>query len=272
MTDLMTIREAAEYFGAAEGTIRYWIEKGLLVKVVDGKGTKSISRKSAENLKAQYNDIAVQEQAITAYKQELQVERDSLKREIHETKAERGFTLQNIDFISELLTTISDSVPSYSLTRREQEILQAIIKGKTYREIGTVLNLTSNRVQQIAKRSLREIAIACKYYHTLIQENDTLKEQIKTLQTALNTANGKLKELFIEETVIESQPLFLMRLENMDLSVRTLHYMQALEITTLGQLVAYKRSDLLKVRNFGKKSITELDELLEKHGLTWRNL
>ena len=55
----------------------------------------------------------------------------------------------------------------------------------------------------------------------------------------------------------------------MDLSVRALNCLKAAEVETLGQLVRYHRADLLKFRNFGKKSLTELDELLERNGLAF---
>ena len=59
------------------------------------------------------------------------------------------------------------------------------------------------------------------------------------------------------------------RLADMDLSVRALNCLKAAEVETLGQLVAFHRSELLKFRNFGKKSLTELDELLEKNNLSF---
>ena len=55
----------------------------------------------------------------------------------------------------------------------------------------------------------------------------------------------------------------------MNLSVRALNCLKAANVSTLGELVRYQKSELLKFRNFGKKSLTELDELLEKHGLTF---
>ena len=55
--------------------------------------------------------------------------------------------------------------------------------------------------------------------------------------------------------------------KNVDLG--TVKMLEDAEVDTLGQLVKYHRSDLLKFRNFGKKSLTELDELLEKNGLAF---
>ena len=55
----------------------------------------------------------------------------------------------------------------------------------------------------------------------------------------------------------------------MDLSVRALNCLKAAEVDTLGDLVSFTKSDLMKFRNFGKKSLTELDELVEGKGLTF---
>ena len=55
----------------------------------------------------------------------------------------------------------------------------------------------------------------------------------------------------------------------MDLSVRALNCLKAADVDTLGELVQFNKTDLLKFRNFGKKSLTELDELVESKNLTF---
>jgi DNA-directed RNA polymerase subunit alpha len=55
----------------------------------------------------------------------------------------------------------------------------------------------------------------------------------------------------------------------MDLSVRALNCLKSAEVYTLGDLFQYQRNDLLKFRNFGKKSLTELDELVEVKNLSF---
>ncbi len=66
----------------------------------------------------------------------------------------------------------------------------------------------------------------------------------------------------IDEDTIHIRQLLKTKLVDLDLSVRALNCLKAADIETLGELVAMNRSDLLKFRNFGKKSLTELDELL----------
>jgi DNA-directed RNA polymerase subunit alpha len=55
----------------------------------------------------------------------------------------------------------------------------------------------------------------------------------------------------------------------MDLSVRALNCLKAAEVDTLGDLVSFNKNDLMKFRNFGKKSLTELDELVAVKNLTF---
>ena len=69
-----------------------------------------------------------------------------------------------------------------------------------------------------------------------------------------------------EQTAVYSpSPL----LADMDLSVRALNCLKAAEVETLGELVSYSKSDLMKFRNFGKKSLTELEELVHAKGLNF---
>ena len=59
------------------------------------------------------------------------------------------------------------------------------------------------------------------------------------------------------------------KLVDMDLSVRALNCLKAADVETLGELVQFNRNDLLKFRNFGKKSLTELEALLENNNLNF---
>jgi DNA-directed RNA polymerase subunit alpha len=56
---------------------------------------------------------------------------------------------------------------------------------------------------------------------------------------------------------------------DMDLSVRALNCLKAADVETLGELVSFNKNDMLKFRNFGKKSLTELEDLVEAKGLTF---
>ena len=111
-----------------------------------------------------------------------------------------------------------------------------------------------------------------------IHPKDALKEAAKILiyhfmlfsdeKIMMEKPGGDITEDFDEE-VLHMRQLLKTKLVDMDLSVRALNCLKAADVDTLGQLVSFHRSDLLKFRNFGKKSLTELDEVLEKYNLTF---
>ena len=104
-----------------------------------------------------------------------------------------------------------------------------------------------------------------------IHPKDALKEAAKILiqhfmlfsdeKMTLNMEeNGGAEEF--DEDVLHMRQLLKTKLLDLDLSVRALNCLKAAEVDTVGDLVRYNRNDLLKFRNFGKKSLTELDDLL----------
>jgi len=104
-----------------------------------------------------------------------------------------------------------------------------------------------------------------------IHPKDALKEAAKILiyhfmlfsdeKITLDSDEKFANEEFDEE-VLHMRQLLKTKLVDMDLSVRALNCLKAADVDTLGELVTYNRNDLLKFRNFGKKSLTELDDLL----------
>lgn len=105
-----------------------------------------------------------------------------------------------------------------------------------------------------------------------IHPKDALKEASKILifhfmlfsdeKITLDSDEKAANEEFDEE-VLHMRQLLKTKLVDMDLSVRALNCLKAADVETLGELVTFNKNDLLKFRNFGKKSLTELDELLD---------
>ena len=72
-----------------------------------------------------------------------------------------------------------------------------------------------------------------------------------------------------DETSLHMRQLLKTKLVDLDLSVRALNCLKAADVETLGDLVSYNKNDLLKFRNFGKKSLTELEDLVDNKGLSF---
>lgn len=106
------------------------------------------------------------------------------------------------------------------------------------------------------KDALKEAAKILIYHFMLFSdENITLVPDEKTVSEDFDEGSLHIRQLLKTKLV------------DLDLSVRALNCLKAAEVETLGELVAYNRNDLLKFRNFGKKSLTELDELVKSRGL-----
>ena len=106
------------------------------------------------------------------------------------------------------------------------------------------------------KNALQEAAkILIHHFMLFSDERITLEQEAK-----------KETEEF-DESSMHMRQLLKTKLVDMDLSVRALNCLKAADIETLGDLVSFNKNDLLKFRNFGKKSLTELEELVESKGL-----
>ena len=77
------------------------------------------------------------------------------------------------------------------------------------------------------------------------------------------------EESIVDEHVLHMRKLLKTSLEDMDLSVRAYNCLKAAKINSLSELVRYETHELLKFRNFGKKSLVEIEELLVEKGLTF---
>lgn len=111
-----------------------------------------------------------------------------------------------------------------------------------------------------------------------IHPKDALTEAAKTLihhfmlfsdeRITLEADEISQTETYDEES-LHMRQLLKTNLVDMDLSVRALNCLKAAEVETLGELVSYNKNDLMKFRNFGKKSLTELEELVSVKGLNF---
>ena len=109
-----------------------------------------------------------------------------------------------------------------------------------------------------------------------IAPKDALKESAKILihhfmlfsdEKITVDAEAQAPTEELDENSLHIRQLLKAKLVDLDLSVRALNCLKAADVETLGDLVAYNKNDLLKFRNFGRKSLTELEELVDSKGL-----
>ena len=120
-----------------------------------------------------------------------------------------------------------------------------------------IIEITTNG-SILPKDALKEAAKILIYHFMLFSD-----EKI-TLESPEQDTNQEF-----DEEVLHMRQLLKTKLVDMNLSVRALNCLKAADVETLGDLVQYNKTDLLKFRNFGKKSLSELDDLLEGLNLSF---
>jgi DNA-directed RNA polymerase subunit alpha len=120
-----------------------------------------------------------------------------------------------------------------------------------------ILDITSDGSVH-PKKALTEAAKILIHHFMLVSD-----EKISMEESKANDVEN------YDEEILHMRQLLKTKLVDMDLSVRALNCLKAAEVETLGDLVTFTKSDLMKFRNFGKKSLTELDELVEAKGLVF---
>jgi len=165
---------------------------------------------------------------------------------------------ENRDLLAadDVQTLVIDSI--YTPIRNVSfEVEDYRIEQKTDYEKLTIEIITDGSIQP--KEALKEAA------KILIQHFVLFSDENKIM---LETSDAESLEDFDEE-VLHMRQMLKRKLSDLNLSVRALNCLKAADVETLGQLVSHNKNDLLKFRNFGKKSLTELEELLNHLKLTF---
>lgn len=111
-----------------------------------------------------------------------------------------------------------------------------------------------------------------------IHPEDALKEAAKILiqhfmlfsdENMMLEAQTKEETKEVDEEILHMRKILKTELVDLDLSVRALNCLKAADIRTLAELVSYDVADMLKFRNFGKKSLTEIQDLVKSKGLSF---
>lgn len=261
----MTRNDAAAYLGVDPQTITNWVNKGLL----GGYNDKSSKRfwVNADDVKKyseKYKMLSVSEDLLDREQKELLASERKVNAKMqmlmHDALNVSSFSYDKIGgSLCALLELTSQG------GMREKKIMQAFFNGDKISNIAEELELSRERVRQIVVKAIRKFNYAIKELADLKQENNSLKEEIKNVKMQLIMQEGE------EEEQSEDVPpsVFSIRLVNCNLPVRVLNVTKAADIDTIGDLVQYSKFEMVKFRNFGKKSLMQLDEFIHEMGLEW---
>ena len=268
---MISRQEAAELLDCDPQTISNWVEKGAIIGHKVGNYLM-IDRESIEHYFDDFKILADMASKIAELKTEYQNIINDQKALLDEAKGD-SLTSQRAKeiFRRNQLTLISLS-EGY-LKDRESGILTEIIKGVKLEDIGNAFGLTRERVMQIATKAANKLA-SIEDLKQIRDENKTLKEENNRLSKENNLLKKYITDQRITIDAYENSDklhstIFEKRLIDLNLTVRTQNGLKSLNCDTLGDVVKLDISMLMKARNFGKKSLTEIDEFIKRLGLHW---
>lgn len=279
MARLITRNEAAQLLDVTPQTISNWVEKGILIgHYVDRQLV--IDRSTIEKYFDTLSEVRFMEKRISAAKRDLQFVENELMTNLKDTRSAVHLLGDGVPahFLIEIFESIIEASGNDVLKEREKVILTKLIEGNSPEYIGDEYGLTRSRIMQIASHAVRKLACV-KTFSELRKENKQLIFDNANFQTVIQAFQNRIKELervnnITSAPVSEYDYLLgdkgghftaLMNTKVIDLkiTVRSLNCLKAADIETLGDLVRCNKNDLLKHRNFGKKSLTELHDLLD---------
>lgn len=162
-----------------------------------------------------------------------------------------------------------------TLTWRELEIIRGILSMRSFEELAVQFSLSPERIRQIFRRALRRVVA---FRQLAIDELAAARDEIKHLKAD----NGRLKnDIFllqhpdmkdlpdVENAAFRFSEPFINSIDDCNFSVRLLNCLRCNEIHTVGDIVSFKRTEYMRIRNLGKKTLGELDYFLEVNHLSY---
>lgn len=278
MEAFVTYDEAAELLGVSRESIRLYVQRGLLAEG-EVYGKRKILRSAIDALLNQHFDAIQQAREVEALKEELAKEKAEileLKKQLSVKKsmmALKNKVWDNYDHIcNAMVAFVAESGEDIGLALRERWCVERMLKGASLDDLAEEFGLTRERVRQIYIKALKKIKIMSKLPQALA-ENTQLKTEVENLkferEDLMRVVKGQRKLEQMKDTILI--PESLIGLNNAGISVRAYNCLNALGFDHIYQLTFISMRQLQKVRNLGRKTIDELDRLMDLYNLGFDN-
>ena len=285
----MKMADVAQRFGVTKQTVRNWIEKGLLNAIMVDN-CHYVTVESVKAIEENHMEIATEANAVGDYlktlhelSEEYRKSAEEYREAIVANKALATNRVRIARFVPVLYDLLREDVP---MVKRCELIIQRVIEGEDSMSISQELGISPERVRQVLEREMRRISVNAVKYHRLIKENEDLKKEVSILKLNMKNMESLVADYTTENVVVEGdaegvqESILTKRLIDCELSIRALNCLRYyygydgekwghFPIETIGDLARHWKTDLLKQRNCGKKTLKELDDFLKEHGLEW---
>lgn len=275
---MISRQDAAEMLRVDPQTVSNWIEKGVLTGRLIGR-VVMVDSDTVNKVFDSLEDLARTEKAIKDLQAENYEKARMFKMAVDEWQQDIATVngLERPSRLVRMIISMIENVNTEMMGERERVILQKYLDCYDFEAIGDEFGLTRERVRQIIEKAIRKLGSLEPYgdivnrCNELEAENKLIKATLKRQEAELAALRDKRDNASDEEKALgamsETDRLVIemlnKRLVDMNLTVRALNCLKAADLETFADLVQCNKVNLLKCRNFGKKSLGELDDLLE---------
>ena len=293
---LIPIREAEQKTGMSRQTLTNWLDSGLLPGMRTSRSIW-ISSEAIERLShTTVNTVSLREEVekldeqFKSQKVELEEKTATMNariREMNSALEDCNVPAAKRDIVDRMLKIFGER-----LNCREKFIMERLMKGENVQDVSFALGLTEKRLWQIFNHGMYRLDEST----SILAENERLKKEnerltnehavMKDAYVHVREKNMELESKLQAHYILhdnvepynssqlseEEKELVLTlkkKLIDYHLSARTMSGMKRADIETIGDLVSHNKMDLLKIRDFGKKSLLELDDLVDSLNLTF---
>lgn len=155
----------------------------------------------------------------------------------------------------------------YLTDRQKHGIIRRIFHLEPLEVIAEDYGLTRERMRQIINAAERKLAEGFSKFEDVIKSFDEREQKIRLLEYKVRALTKVLEEK--EKPIPTIEQIDAISIEDMDFSVRLYNSLKANKHNTVGDIRKMKPHELMKYRNFGRKSLIELEEVLSDYGIKW---
>lgn len=281
MARYISRQEAAKRLGCTTQTVSNWVDRGILTARRTGRNIY-IDGDTVDARLDTLQDMVATEQRIRDWQEQLDNKSTTMYHLMRDLRKDMGFAPLLVAYVEDIARSMSEVMQEQSaITERQATVFARVFAGDTLEDIADYLNLTRERVRQILAKAIRSFGHIRKY-NDIVKENEALAKENKELKMAFSVIAKRNRELEVEAKVQEDKlrwrsdadpselvAILSVNVQDLNLSVRALNCLKSADIDTIGDLVSCRKEDLLKFRNFGNKSLMELEEVLAEMGLTF---
>ena len=278
----ITRNKAAEILGVSRQTISNYIKEGILGSYVDEHGIMYVNSEDIDKYAQKYKMIAANEKMINEKLKEVEYRKRAINVELTELRnratANGKLAANAVGMLFGVINAMSHLGVLPNLTYRESNLLKDIINGMTYDELSIKHGVSATRIRQLVVRTCNkltyneDIVIAeLSTNRALLCEVGHLKKVVKSLQTSYDEYRRGNGDKPLSGAVLP--PLILSRdINDCGFSIRVLNALKSFDVYTVGDLVRNLRgrSELMKLRNFGRKSVWAILDFVEENNLDFK--